>query len=116
MMTPHDITRRDARELLRHARELLSDPTHWTKGAEARAEDGDECGIEYAACWCADGAMRCAALRYGRAAWREAKPTIECLVPGLVGLEQFNDMPATTHADVLALFDRAIAKLSEVQL
>jgi hypothetical protein len=35
------------------------------------------------------------------------------LPPGWSSVEAYNDAPTTTHADILALFDRAIAEIEE---
>jgi hypothetical protein len=37
----------------------------------------------------------------------------DCLPPGWTFVQDYNDAPSTTHADILSLFDRAIAELEE---
>ncbi len=102
-MTPLDV--------LKGARELLSDEKRWTKGALARDKDGHETGIAVdpdAVCWCAYGAIEhCNKEGYG------AEIAMNRVVRGLgwPSIGAFNDADSTTHADVLALFDRAIASL-----
>ena len=106
-----------AAELLREARKLLEDPSHWTKGAFAKAAAG--CAIastsDNAVCWCAIGALR----RFDRggysAAYSNAVFVLQCCVSGSGGVAEFNDDPNTTHADVLAMFDRAIARAETKQ-
>lgn len=96
--------------VLREARKLIERPEAWTRGAFARssaqwpvASDDAE-----AACWCIHGAIN----RISRIACREdgamdAKIALRNALPASIAL--FNDDPSTTHADVLAAFDRAIA-------
>jgi len=100
-------------EILRAARELISDPAKWTQGAYARSSKGEE--LYYgnnpeAVCWCAYGALEKVS---GQKTFSE--------VPGNKQLEEScpntndNDLsvPAINdrlgHAAVLALYDRAIA-------
>lgn len=46
--------------------------------------------------------------------WSEAQSALEAVLCGFRDVPDFNDAPTTTHADVLALFDRAIAtRMSE---
>lgn len=90
------------------ARALIDTPEKWCKGAFEL--DGHLCAL---------GALRKATtgsarlpnaapgefVRYIRARmWIESKVSS--------GVEHFNDDPATTHADVLAMFDRAIEAAS----
>lgn len=90
------------------ARQLLSDPARWAKG--------DYCVGD---AFCALGAvgMRRWELRDGM--WIRHHSDVaqatglflhNLLGHGMAPLPTFNDDPTTTHADVLALFDRAIAK------
>lgn len=46
------------------------------------------------------------ALEDGQGYWR-----LQRQVPSSLCLESYNDLPTTTHADILALYDRAIAEL-----
>lgn len=88
------------------AREWLSDPAHWHKGSHGvRGLDG-----KYAAT-CAWGAL---GLVLGQAQMKVPMHIQEYLhsqVPGrrFASVMQFNDHPDTTHADILGVFDRAIA-------
>ena len=95
-------------EILRSARALIDAPEKWTKWTEARdaAGLGVPCYDKNAVCFCAVGAV----VRHptnGKTFFalrllREALPT-----GGYI--DEYNDHPETTHADILALFDRAIA-------
>lgn len=98
-------------EILKAAQELISIPERWTKGGSARDNLGR---VVYAAspaacCWCAFGAvsrMGCPELDWYLVA-------AAGLDPDATGIAGFNDDPATTHADILALFDRAIELAAE---
>lgn len=80
------------------ARELLSNKKRWTKGTYCSA-----------GAYCLYGAI--AHVGYRDIAAAEAGPEAELLerLQGERWLSRFNDAPTTTHADVLALFDRAIS-------
>lgn len=84
------------------AKALIDKPEKWVKG-EARVGE----------CYCAIGALNAISPPpYGDdcfptdslyVALSNALPDGECFVA------RFNDAPGTTHSDVMALFDRAIA-------
>ena len=101
-----------ASDVLREARALIADEQRWCKHAEARNADGG--GVEFdhpdAARWCAIGAVWRACNTWTR--WEIADYlylAAERLRPGISGHVTYNDHPDTTHADILALFDEAIA-------
>lgn len=96
-------------DVLRGARELLSDPARWTKGVNARDAAGERVGILSvdAACWCMWGALD--KVR-GTSGWDDAVEALRAAVGG-APVSCWNDAPARTHAEVLAAFDRAIASL-----
>ena len=133
---------KSTKEVLIEARELISDPEHWTQGAFAEHQDYDDDEIYFdetepnapdACRWCASGAiakiedtdsplwqdLEPLAAELG---WRLAdqdnpylgsQPDDEWAQDRAIDvIARFNDNPNTTHADVLALFDRAIASLS----
>lgn len=92
--------------LLRAARAKIEDPRNWVKHAPARweMEEGRHCPISSIA-W---------GQRHGIAV--EALVALSAsLPPGRWGwhVDQFSDAPETTHADILALFDRAERRLME---
>lgn len=99
------------REHLIAMRELLSDPSRWTKGQLARNTHGEVCypTDSEATCFCLYGAAV-------KIADDEAlaDELLEYLRPFSVrtkdlGPVAFNDNGRTTHADILKLLDEAIA-------
>ena len=110
---------------LKAARKLIKHQDDWAKGKESfdRARDGEVNGI------CGAGAIYITTEassfneietngdRYDLA-WRAlsdcipASPDFEDKY-GRMSLPLFNDAPETTHADILALFDRAIARAEQ---
>ena len=84
------------------AKALIADPKHWTKGEYV---DGQ-------GCMCASGAIRSVT---GETLCK-TEIYLDNLVErefyhdfGFATIEEFNDDRLTTHADIMALFDRAIA-------
>lgn len=99
-------------EILRKARELIADSTRWTKGAFARDEYGYPCSADdpYARVYCAIGAIEhfaCAEVhtKDSMECWY-AELTLQEFVGDNQSVTEFND--SHTHAEVLAVFDRAI--------
>lgn len=96
----------DTLEILKAGRELISDPARWTQHTAARDEGGDWVSerSESAVCWCSIGAL------WKVADWasEECSTAMSALEPdGPDSLLAFND--THTHAEVLAMWDRAIA-------
>jgi hypothetical protein len=95
---------------LRAARALIDTPEKWCKGLA----DGRNC-VMWAVNYVTTGKASCTAGGYRQ---REAERALRRQVPrmpfdhgGMLDAHpvvRFNDDPATTHNDVLALFDRAI--------
>jgi len=81
---------------LRAARALIDSPEKWRKGSYGY---NTGCLCAAAALWSLDSEKR---------SMSEASHFLRQHVPGGRKLVHFNDDPATTHADILALFDRAI--------
>lgn len=124
-----------AKEILTCARELLSDPARWTKGAYARTTNKSSVASRSpeARCWCPLGAML--VCTYGPnetaestatvgdsflwAGLSETNPQDQAYYDALDGLRKavgrtipsWNDRPETTHGNVLAAFDRAIEEI-----
>ena len=101
-------------DVLRIARGIISTPRRWTKGTNARnaAGKGVAAHTPAAVCWCMHGAIIKAASGDPHGA------NLSILAAREVGraagvhdteLYRFNDAPATTHADVVGVFTRALA-------
>lgn len=105
-------------EILEHARALIADPEHWTRGACARRVDGlcVDMGDTSAHCFCSIGAVGRATLDLDvYPSLSKTFDTLESLgIPEGTPVDQsrlatYND--SHTHEEVLAMFDRAIEKL-----
>jgi hypothetical protein len=92
-------------DIIKKARELISDPKRWTKGAGARDKHGDPVPITNpgAVCWCVSGAL------VHVAGFSDGYDAEKLLLPGGGGITGFND--THEHAEVLELMDKAIARL-----
>lgn len=103
-------------ETLIAARELLSDEKRWTRGVYARDADGDgrAAASPNAVCWCSMGAV-------GKITNHPSPGHFDSINRLLLialrelgfthrSIGAFNDDLATSHADVLAVFDRAIER------
>jgi len=96
-------------KILRDARALIEDPARWTTGRYARDQDDYAVPTDSSdACkFCAIGAIS----RVADLSPREAEDALEMVLRRQLAkdawISQFND--ANPHAEVLALFDRAIA-------
>jgi hypothetical protein len=98
-------------EILKGARELLSDPTRWAKGYYAYTADGQQTSpvTPEAACFCVWGALdKVTGTFFGPDAFAAGMYLGNQLPEGWPSLANFNDAEETTHADLLALFDKAI--------
>jgi hypothetical protein len=112
----------DVVKALREAREKINTPDKWTKGVYARAADGGDAEnldwdeVDENAMWRSDPVCFCA---LGAIGARENGPdyysdevfnALRLALPNpYEETATFNDAPETTHADIMALFDRAIA-------
>lgn len=105
--------------ILKEARELLSDPKRWTKGAMCRVIDTRAVtGVRHQEnlCYCAVGAIELFS-NDGPYNDESGKPA-ELLERELDhrgdgrGVVTFNDHGETTHRDILGLFDDTIARAS----
>ena len=90
---------RTTADILREARALIDTPEKWIKGRY-------ECN----GCFCASGAIR--AVSDSLSAWKTARLLVVSVLPRewAFHLPLYNDHCDTTHADIMALFDRAIAE------
>jgi len=97
------------KQILIEARELISDPRHWTTCAWARDEFGKSVGVSCGTAFCSVGAIERAAgdWRLEKYAALDAfRRVVQCDY-----LPEFND--THTHAEVLAAFTRAIEQCRE---
>jgi hypothetical protein len=100
---------------LQDARQWLSDPAHWTKRRAWR----DRTGMETISADCIGSTCALGAISYGMfrntrdvdvPLYIQAVDALEASLQSHGGIVPgFNDDPRTTHADILALFDRAIS-------
>lgn len=83
------------------AKALIDTPEKWGKGSPRRP----------AGCLCAmDALTKGVYRRFGFNRFSAAESVLKAnLKRGAKHIAQFNDWPSTTHADIMALFDRAIA-------
>lgn len=106
------------REVLVAARALIDTPEKWVKGTVAAYANGDRCSVDSPkACrFCAYGSLLLATERDADLV-RRAEQALDVAAGATDPFEyiRINDAPSTTHADVLALFDRAIAACPEVE-
>lgn len=111
MTTNVNTTEANALEIVKNTRKYFTDPSKWDKGHYHQyRDDGSEC-------YCLMGRI------YQEARWKdripnEFTPEVPIIVqwlhdefddPSLAVIE-WNDNPATTHADILDILDRVIAK------
>jgi hypothetical protein len=89
-------------DVLRGAKELLSDPDRWGRGHMY------EVGVGQPSRWCALGALLHVA--GGGPAYAHAHSVMCRTINGVV--PTWNDNPNTTHADLIDAFDRAILCLA----
>lgn len=92
-------------EILKAARELIAKPERWTRGCGARDASGEdvEARSDAAICWCAIGAI----VRVSDDNPVPAEMLLRRVLPDGGFISSFND--SHDHAEVVALFDRAIA-------
>jgi alpha-D-ribose 1-methylphosphonate 5-triphosphate synthase subunit PhnH len=111
------LTDTDLLRVLVTARATLSDPAHWTQDTWARDQDGQSVTVQSSTAvrFCAAGAMLKALLDVGTPYYLEH--VLNCVAAcadqddhNMCGVTAVNDVGG--YAAVLALIDRAIAKLS----
>lgn len=96
-------------EILIKARDLIADPAQWTQHANARDEEGISTNTfsEQATCWCSDGALVKASNQpENHSEYQRAGAALKEAAGGQSYVE-FND--THTHAEVMTMFDTAIA-------
>jgi hypothetical protein len=103
-------------EILRAARELLSEPHRWTTRFLARNGAGQrvEPTSPAAVCWCLNGALSKVA---AQAEWEQIQEAWKALTMAATGdqvsVGLWNDDPHRTHAEILDALDRASARAEE---
>lgn len=102
-----------ALEVLRRARARLAQPGAWTKDFDARNAAGEpvDADCPEATCWCAWGAVIVESGGDYGAAIEELAWALS--TPREARISAFNDAQETVEP-VLAMFDRAIARLEEL--
>jgi hypothetical protein len=100
--------------ILKGARALITEPSAWSQIYLARGADGNptEPTSPNARCFCALGAIECLKLidgSYGSGSYASAVGALREAIGPCLSVSVFND--THTHAEVLAAFDRAIARL-----
>ena len=107
-------------QLLEQARSVIATPATWCQGASARSMSGeaDDWASASAVQWCGTAALSKARDAYGfRTGDRvrlviltdNALDALQRALPGdWESVQSFNDYHETTHADMLAVYDRAI--------
>lgn len=101
------------KETLVEARKLIEEEKNWVKGAYKR-----EGIFPRSPLFCAVGTLREIDGEYEGLARKALGQALQGNGPtgnGWYSVPRFNDHPNTTHADILALFDRAIAAQGEGQ-
>lgn len=94
---------------LKAAKALIDTPEKWTQGAYARSSIGVELTYhnKEASCFCSWGAL--ANVKGSTGSTYEALRFLDSFTTQ-DNIVQFNDLESTTHAEVMAVWDKAIAK------
>ena len=101
-------------EILEKARALISDKNRWAKGYFAKDKAGRNCSTrsQDAVCFCSLGALcKVMDIHFMDVTGKPATEALRKEVPAGTDIAGFND--SGSHAEVLALFDRAIAAARE---
>jgi len=92
----------------KEARNFISDPERWTKGTSARSINGVPIHPlnHNATCWCSFGAIEKVVSDSNRRLVHDI-----CWLTKYTGVSyiEYNDLPETTHEDIMKMFDGAIA-------
>lgn len=102
--------------ILKRARKLLSNPKRWCQGKFAKDGYGNGCSVddERAYQFCAAGAVEKAAGGVVEDFHEAAEALSRCVRGGsVIG---FNDAPRRKHEQILAAFDKAIARAEKAEL
>ena len=120
---------KSTRELLVQAKSLIDTPSKWCQRANARNVDGAAVNAAdpTAVKWCIAGALTAVVSQHTERSWASTDTATFYACSDVLNhalgppdpvrfntkLVVFNNNPATTHADVMALFDRAIASCAQ---
>jgi hypothetical protein len=100
----------DTVDVLRKARERIAARGGWTQRGFALDHGGNEVDVDKACRFCMLGALH--AVTESQRTINDARlalaRAIGCDRGSFSPIIDFNDAPSTTHADIIALFDRAI--------
>jgi len=98
-------------EILKAARELLAVPERWTKGSGARNALGNPVSAYSLdpACFCMSGAIAHITGAENYSLSKDVRNALNFRLWSVLHI--WNDAPERTHAEVLARFDEAIARL-----
>lgn len=103
---------KEVTEILTKARENIINPAHWTKGAAFRGPSGEVCDEHVACQCCALGAVWAVSSQLNAVGspGYQAEMLLHnvAIRHGFGHVPAFNDAEATTHEQVVALFDEAI--------
>lgn len=87
------------------AYELLATPDKWTRGADARDKDDNPVRSRdrEACCWCAVGAIKACYWPF------EVQDATFNRLTSAIGrlIEEWNDAPGRTHAEIIAMLKKA---------
>jgi hypothetical protein len=113
------VTTMKPKDVLIATKALLHSPAQWTQEAFARNKNGEVISANSpdATCWCLLGAMdKVLRDNNARPAVAEAERIVRNVIRERTGnywIDGFNDSEFTTHADVLALLDKAIERAGQ---
>ena len=103
-----------ALEILKKARAKIRSPKRWVQGtiAETAKKRGTNAKSPRAVRWCAFGAL-CVSTPRHHVFDREGAYQVLCMMAPGRSIIEFNDRKTTTHEKILAVFDKAIARLEK---
>ena len=107
-------------QVLREAKAKIAERGAWTKGRYGSTRDDSWAAPTgyTATCWCALGALIAVGEDVSKRSDTRAEGFLRRAIPAeyLAAIcetrrtvSAYNDLPSTTHADIMALYDRAIA-------
>lgn len=102
-------------EILFAAADLIEPEGKWTQGCSARNAEGNSASATRpdAVCWCAVGAIWCAAESHTSKLADAATDELEQVLGGLIAVGKWNDAPERTQAEVVAKLREAAEKARE---